>query len=96
VSRHEHALPDVLTVFVLPAEKGGADASLRLEEKVGPLGAYPVRHGISDGKRIVVEQGFEMGRPSPLYVRVGGAPDAITSVHVGARAVATGGGWIDA
>jgi trans-2,3-dihydro-3-hydroxyanthranilate isomerase len=62
----------------------------------GPLGAYLVRHGVSDGKRIVVEQGFEMGRPSLLYVRVGGAPEAITSVHVGGRAVVTGGGWIDA
>ncbi len=62
----------------------------------GPLGAYLVRHGISDGKRIVVEQGFEMGRPSLLYVRVGGTPEAITSVHVGGRAVLTGGGWIDA
>ena len=62
----------------------------------GPLGAYLVRHGLSDGKRIVVEQGYEMGRPSLLYVRVGREGDAITSVHVGGRAVITGGGWIDA
>ena len=62
----------------------------------GPLGAYLVRHGLSDGKRIVVEQGYEMGRPSLLYVRVGRDGDAVTSVHVGGRAVITGGGWIDA
>ncbi len=62
----------------------------------GPLGAYLVRHGISDGGSIVVEQGYEMGRPSLLHVRIGGTRDAITSVHVGGRAVITGGGWIDA
>jgi trans-2,3-dihydro-3-hydroxyanthranilate isomerase len=61
----------------------------------GPLGAYLVRHGLSDGKKIVVEQGYEMGRPSLLYVRVGGDRNRITAVHVGGRAVITGGGWID-
>jgi len=62
---------------------------------VGPLGAYLVRHGLSDGKKIVVEQGHEMGRPSVLYVRIGGVREKIASVHVGGRAVVTGGGWID-
>ena len=62
----------------------------------GPLGAYLVRHGMSDGARIVVEQGYEMGRPSLLFVRIGGPPDRITSVHVGGRCAAVGGGWIDA
>ena len=62
----------------------------------GPLGAYLVRHGLADGAHIVVEQGYEMGRPSLLYVRVGGTPEKITSVHVGGHAVLTGGGWIDA
>jgi len=61
----------------------------------GPLGAYLVRHGLADGKRIVVEQGYEMGRPSLLYVRVGGDRDKITSLHVGGHAVMTGGGWIE-
>ncbi len=60
----------------------------------GPLAAYLVRHGLSDGRRVVAEQGYEMGRPSILYARVGGARDRITSVHVGGRAVVTGGGWI--
>ena len=62
----------------------------------GPFGAYLVRHGLADGARIVVEQGYEMGRPSLLYVRIGGTRDEITSVHVGGHAVLTGGGWIDA
>jgi trans-2,3-dihydro-3-hydroxyanthranilate isomerase len=61
----------------------------------GPLGAYLVRHGLSDGARIVSEQGYEMGRPSLLYVRVGGSRDAITSVHVGGRCAIAGGGWLD-
>ncbi|HEY6957703.1 MAG TPA: PhzF family phenazine biosynthesis protein [Candidatus Limnocylindria bacterium] len=61
----------------------------------GPLGAYLVRHGLSDGKRIVSEQGFEMGRRSLLYVRVGSDRDRITSVHVGGRCAIAGGGWLD-
>jgi trans-2,3-dihydro-3-hydroxyanthranilate isomerase len=61
----------------------------------GPLGAYLVRHGRSDGTRIVSEQGFEMGRRSLLYVRVGGDRDRITSVHVGGRCAIAGGGWLD-
>lgn len=61
----------------------------------GPLGAYLVRHGVSDGTRIVSEQGYEMGRPSLLYVRVGGGRDRITSVHVGGRCAIAGGGWLD-
>jgi trans-2,3-dihydro-3-hydroxyanthranilate isomerase len=61
----------------------------------GPLGAYLVRHGVSDGTRIVSEQGFEMGRRSLLYVRVGGSRDRITSVHVGGRCAIAGGGWLD-
>lgn len=61
----------------------------------GPLGAYLVRHGISDGARIVSEQGYEMGRPSLLYVRVGGSRHAIASVHVGGRCAIAGGGWLD-
>ena len=61
----------------------------------GPLGAYLVRHGLSDGARIVSEQGYEMGRPSLLYVRVGGGRDGITSVHVGGRCAVAGGGWLD-
>ena len=61
----------------------------------GPLGAYLVRHGLSDGARIVSEQGYEMGRPSLLYIRIGGGRERITSVHVGGRCAIVGGGWLD-
>ncbi|MDQ6857890.1 MAG: PhzF family phenazine biosynthesis protein [Chloroflexota bacterium] len=61
----------------------------------GPLGAYLVRHGLSDGARIVSEQGYEMGRPSLLYIRIGGGRERITSVHVGGRCAIAGGGWLD-
>ena len=61
----------------------------------GPLGAYLVRHGLSDGERIVSEQGYEMGRPSLLFVRIGGGRERITSVHVGGRCAIAGGGWLD-
>jgi trans-2,3-dihydro-3-hydroxyanthranilate isomerase len=61
----------------------------------GPLAAYLVRHGVSDGRRIVSEQGYEMGRPSILYARVGGTRERIASVHVGGRCVVVGGGRFD-
>ena len=61
----------------------------------GPLGAYLVRHGRSDGTRIVSEQGYEMGRPSLLYIRIGGTRERVTSVHVGGHCAQAGGGWID-
>ena len=61
----------------------------------GPLGAYLVRHGVAAGERIVSEQGYEMGRPSLLYIRIGGTAERITSVHVGGRCAIAGGGWID-
>jgi trans-2,3-dihydro-3-hydroxyanthranilate isomerase len=60
----------------------------------GPLAAYLVRHGVSDGARIVAEQGYEMGRPSLLYARVGRSGDRIASVHVGGHCVVAGGGWL--
>ena len=61
----------------------------------GPLGAFLVRHGVSSGERIVSEQGYEMGRPSLLYVRVGGGRERITSVHVGGHCAVSGGGWLE-
>lgn len=62
----------------------------------GPLGAYLLRHGVSDGQHIVSEQGYEMGRPSLLYIRIGGTREHITSVHVGGHCVIVGGGWLEA
>ncbi len=61
----------------------------------GPLGAYLVRQGVADGRRIVSEQGYEMGRPSLLFIRIGGTAERITSVHVGGHCAIAGGGWVE-
>jgi trans-2,3-dihydro-3-hydroxyanthranilate isomerase len=62
----------------------------------GPLGAYFVRHGLAEpGARIVGEQGFELGRPSFLHIRIDGTRDNVTAVHVGGNVVNVGGGWMD-
>jgi trans-2,3-dihydro-3-hydroxyanthranilate isomerase len=62
----------------------------------GPLGAYLVRHGLArSGESIVAEQGFEIGRPSLLHIRIDGTRESITGVHVGGSVVTVGGGWMD-
>ena len=62
----------------------------------GPLGAYLVRHGLAEpGTAIVMEQGFEIGRPSILRARIDGTRDDITGVHVGGSVANVGGGWMD-
>ena len=62
----------------------------------GPLAAYLVRHGLAKtGERSVIEQGFEIGRPSLLYARIDGSAERITAVHVGGNVIPVGGGWFD-
>jgi len=62
----------------------------------GPLGSYLVRYGLADpGQTIVAEQGFEIGRPSFLRIRIDGTRESITGVHVGGNVVDVGGGWMD-
>jgi trans-2,3-dihydro-3-hydroxyanthranilate isomerase len=53
----------------------------------GPLGCYLVHHGISDGRNIVCEQGFEMGRPSIIHVKIDKSKDRISQVKVSGNAV---------
>lgn len=56
----------------------------------GALGAYLVRHRLVDSEptaRILVEQGYEMGRPSAIHVEVDGTPGQPTEVRVGGQAV---------
>lgn len=56
----------------------------------GALGAYLVRHDLVQAEptaRIVVEQGYEMGRPSAIYVEVDGGPGEPSEVRVGGQAV---------
>ncbi len=62
----------------------------------GPLGAYLVRHGLATpGAPLVSEQGFEMGRPSLLHLRVEGTPERIARVTVGGRSVSLGQGQLE-
>jgi trans-2,3-dihydro-3-hydroxyanthranilate isomerase len=61
----------------------------------GPLGAYLVRHGVSDGARIVSEQGYEMGRPSVLEIEVDKAAGEVTGIRVGGKSVMVMEGSID-
>jgi trans-2,3-dihydro-3-hydroxyanthranilate isomerase len=62
----------------------------------GPLASYLVRHGPAlPGQAIVIEQGFEIGRPSILRARIDGTRDNITGVHVGGNVASVGGGWMD-
>ena len=60
----------------------------------GPLGAYLVKYGLSDGKRFASEQGFEMGRPSIINVEVWHNEGNIINVKVGGKCVAMGKGTI--
>jgi trans-2,3-dihydro-3-hydroxyanthranilate isomerase len=54
----------------------------------GPLVCHLCRHGLVPwGEEIEIEQGVEIGRPSQLFARADGAPDAIDTVEVGGRAV---------
>ncbi len=60
----------------------------------GPLGAYLFRHGLSDGKLIISEQGYAMGRPSRLVVSIESNASEITDVLVGGECVQVGEGTI--
>jgi trans-2,3-dihydro-3-hydroxyanthranilate isomerase len=54
----------------------------------GPLALHLARHGrIGWGEEIRIEQGAEVGRPSTLYARADGSPDAVERVEVGGSAV---------
>ena len=55
----------------------------------GALGAYLVRHSVIenlDPSLIVIEQGFEIERPSLIKVSVGKADGEIDSIQVGGQA----------
>ncbi|MGH9461213.1 MAG: PhzF family phenazine biosynthesis protein [Vicinamibacteria bacterium] len=57
----------------------------------GALGAYLVRHGVMEAHattHLIVEQGYEMGRPSTIYVEVDKALDGGPGeIRVGGQAV---------
>ena len=58
----------------------------------GALGAWLVRHGLAgrrdqDPVRLVIEQGYEIGRPSSIHVEVEREDDRPSLVRVGGQAV---------
>jgi len=54
----------------------------------GPLALHLARHGrVGWGEEIRIVQGAEVGRPSVLFARADGSPDAVERVEVGGSAV---------
>jgi trans-2,3-dihydro-3-hydroxyanthranilate isomerase len=49
----------------------------------GPAGAYLVRHGLASPGRLLLEQGYEMGRPSQIVVEIEASGERVTRVRVG-------------
>ena len=60
----------------------------------GPLGCYLVKHKISNGKNIVCEQGFEIDRPSMIYVNIKHEKGKITQINVARNSEFSGKGII--
>jgi trans-2,3-dihydro-3-hydroxyanthranilate isomerase len=70
------------------APAGGVPEDPATGSAAGPLGCHVVRHGlVESGTEIQISQGVEIKRPSTLYARVEGTPDAIEKVEVGGSAV---------
>jgi trans-2,3-dihydro-3-hydroxyanthranilate isomerase len=53
----------------------------------GPVGAYLVRHGLRPAGRFILEQGYEIGRPSQVEVEIGVEAGAVSRVRVGGGVV---------
>ncbi|MEU1709129.1 PhzF family phenazine biosynthesis isomerase [Streptomyces sp. NPDC005706] len=54
----------------------------------GPIAIHLARHGLIEyGQRIVITQGVEMGRPSPMHALAEGGGEQITRVEVGGDGV---------
>lgn len=93
------AAGDDVTVYArMFAPEAGVTEDPATGGATGPLAAYLVRHGVvplAAREAIVSLQGVKMGRPSRLQARVeASAPDAVTRVHVGGRAVRVGEGVV--
>ncbi len=70
------------------APTGGVAEDPATGSAAGPLCVHLLRHGlVPSGQEIEISQGVEIGRPSTLYARVDGSPDAIENVAVGGQAV---------
>jgi len=54
----------------------------------GPFAVHLLRHGrVASGDEVEIEQGAEVGRPSRVFARAEGTPEAIDRVEVGGSAV---------
>ncbi len=63
----------------------------------GPLGSYLVEHKLrftGETTEIVAEQGYEMGRPSKLFIEIEKKENTITQVKVGGYCVFMGQGQL--
>jgi trans-2,3-dihydro-3-hydroxyanthranilate isomerase len=60
----------------------------------GPFGAYLVRHGLFPAGRLLLEQGYEMGRPSRIEVEIETEGEAISRVRVGGGVVKIADGYL--
>lgn len=63
----------------------------------GPLGGYLVKYGIvktENARKIICEQGFEMGRPSLIQIEVEVEKGNISGVRIGGKSVYVGAGVI--
>lgn len=58
----------------------------------GPLAVYLLQHGLADGDEMSGEQGYEMGRPSLIQMRIERTEDQISGVKVGGRCAYMGFG----
>lgn len=59
----------------------------------GPLGAYLVTYGLASADHTIIsEQGFEINRPSIVYINVTVEDETITGVRVGGSSVYVGRG----
>jgi trans-2,3-dihydro-3-hydroxyanthranilate isomerase len=53
----------------------------------GPFGAYLVRHGLRPPGKLLLEQGYEMGRPSQIVVEIQVQAGVVSQVTVGGGVV---------
>jgi trans-2,3-dihydro-3-hydroxyanthranilate isomerase len=70
------------------APAGGVPEDPATGSAAGPLCMHLARHGhVPFGEQIEISQGDEIGRPSKLFARVTGTPEAVESIEVGGSAV---------
>ncbi|MCY3780690.1 MAG: PhzF family phenazine biosynthesis protein [Chloroflexi bacterium] len=60
----------------------------------GPLGAYLLKYGLAAEEEMICEQGFEMGRPSIIRVRIERDGSDMSGVAIGGRCAYMGYGTL--